>query len=74
MKKGNGKKHMDNMYGVVEGLFTFVNLTLLTLAYGFAWFSEKLSTPFPFGGNFTVLGVYAILLYTFTSLYGGYQI
>ncbi|NLN04318.1 MAG: exopolysaccharide biosynthesis polyprenyl glycosylphosphotransferase [Clostridiaceae bacterium] len=65
---------MDNMYGVVEGLFTFVNLTLLTLAYGFAWFSEKLSTPFPFGGNFTVLGVYAILLYTFTSLYGGYQI
>lgn len=65
---------MDNMYGVVEGLFTLVNLTLLTLAYGFAWFSEKLSIPFPFGGNFTVLGVYAILLYTFTSLYGGYQI
>jgi len=65
---------MDNMYGVVEGLFTLVNLTLLTLAYGFAWFSEKLSMPFPFGGNFTVLGVYAILLYTFTSLYGGYQI
>ncbi|HOA32368.1 MAG: sugar transferase [Clostridia bacterium] len=74
MKKGNGQKHMDNMYGVVEGLFTLVNLTLLTLAYGFAWFSEKLSMPFPFGGNFTVLGVYAILLYTFTSLYGGYQI
>jgi exopolysaccharide biosynthesis polyprenyl glycosylphosphotransferase len=74
MKKGNGQKHMDNMYGVVEGLFTLVNLTLLTLAYGFAWFSEKLSIPFPFGGNFTVLGVYAILLYTFTSLYGGYQI
>lgn len=74
MKKGNGYKQIDNWYGVVEGLFTFVNLALLTLAYSFAWFSEKLSMPFPFGGNFTVLGVYAILLYTFTSLYGGYQI
>ena len=73
--RGNGrKKHRDTLYGFVEGLFTFVNLTLLTLAYSFAWFSEKLSMPFPFGGNVTVLGVYVILLYTFTSLYGGYQI
>ncbi len=68
------KFNRQSVYSFVESIFTFVNLALLTLAYSFAWFTEKLSTPFPFGGNVTVIGVYAILLYTFTSLYGGYKI
>ena len=73
MKKGNGQKHMDNMYGVVEGLFTLVNLTLLTLAYGLHGFQKAVHT-ISFWWKLYRTGVYAILLYTFTSLYGGYQI
>lgn len=73
-RKGKIKEHKDTLFSFVEGLFTFVNLTLLTLAYSFVWFSGKLSTPFPFGGNVPAIGVYTILLYTFTSLYGGYKI
>lgn len=68
------KKNRETLFSFVEGLFAFVNLTLLTLAYSYVWFSGKLSTPFPFGGNIPAIGVYTILLFTFTSLYGGYKI
>lgn len=52
-------------------------LALLTTLYGYVWYEfyrKIIIDPFERTGNWLVIAIYALLLYIFTRIYGGYRI
>lgn len=62
---------------VVMFLISLAMLALLSICFGLVWYgvyAESIIRPFFRKGNWLVIAIYALLLYIFTRVYGGYRI
>ncbi len=62
---------------IILFFLSIVNLTALSAIFGYVWYefySEVIVQPFFRRGNWLVIAIYALLMVSFTRLYGGYKI
>lgn len=68
---------MKKLRKTVTFLITVSILAILTAVFGFVWYEyydDMIVQPFMRRGNWLVIAVYAMLLYGFTRIYGGYRV
>lgn len=68
---------MKKMKKTLMFLITVSILAMLTGVFTFVWYqfyNEVTVQPFTGKGNWLVIAIYAVLLYSFTRIYGGYKI
>lgn len=70
-------KQKEKYKRTVMSLASVSILALLTTLYGYVWYEfyrKLIIDPFERTGNWLVIAIYALLLYCFTRIYGGYKI
>ena len=71
------RKNREQYKRAIIFLISFLLLVVLVALFGLIWYRSYagiIIQPFFRKGNWLVIGVYALLLYIFTRLYGGYRI
>lgn len=71
MRKREQYKHLLN------GFANFILLTIQTAMFAYLWYKSyvpELEDPFWRRGNWAVIGMYALIMYFFTHIFGGYKI
>ncbi len=70
-------KSRDQYKRLLIFFISLFNLILLSAAFGYVWYhcyADVIPRPFFRKGNWLVIGIYALLLFVFTNLYGGYRV
>lgn len=73
----NKVRKRDQFKRVINFFEGFILLAFHILAFAFVWYSEyvkQLEIPFFRRGDWAVIGVYGLILFLLTSLYGGFKI
>lgn len=76
----NKVRKRDQFKRVINFFESFILLAMHSFIFGYVWYTvyvkqlEQLETPFFRRGNWAVIGVYALILFLLTHLYGGFRI
>ncbi len=76
----NKVRKRDQFKRVINFFESFILLAMHSFIFGYVWYTvyveqlEQLETPFFRRGNWAVIGIYALILFLLTHLYGGFRI
>lgn len=76
----NKVRKRDQFKRVINFFESFILLAMHSFIFGYVWYTvyvkqlEQLETPFFRRGNWAVIGVYALILFLLTHLYGGFRV
>ncbi len=73
----SNREHREQYKHLLNYSANFILLAVEAVLFGWAWYSyymEALVTPFFRRGNWAVIGLYVLIIFFFTKVFGGYAI